>query len=437
MYLPTRRGCEKYVGHEAGKPEMKPLNAAFGMAMALLLFAFGEYAFAMSNDYSESIKLAVNRWLAVQKPSGFMPYGFDFLEDEESEPKTMSGTNLTRQTYTAAVLADYYVLTKDQHTRPAIQRFLSAFGRYSLPIGKSRLQTLVESTRLLSMPFGRYKIHATLNRLGLLYETSGPGKVLSPTADYSKAHTGAVALALITELRYSQASGDNRFADLRHAWLEGLIGLRIPGNGFRQLPTSIDTTPYYDGEAWLALAQYHRAFLQDQRVSELLNDVDDTLMKKYGGEFNSQFFHWGAMAAAARYADTKEKKFLDFIDAQTRAFLDRRTNQVNSDNTCASVEGVVEALNTMVSAGEGGNELAGRGRTWVAAEMQKAAQLQIQPAQKELVFSNARITAPRMPEFSGSFRSGIYAAYTQVDFTAHCVSAMAKLKRYSRMSSRN
>ncbi len=414
---------------------MKRLNATSCIATALLLLAFGEYAFAVSNDYSASINLAVNRWLAVQKSSGFMPYGFDFLEGEEFEPITMSAANLTRQAGTASVLADYYALTKDQRTRPVIQRFLRAFGRYSLPIGKNWMQTLVENFHLLSMPFGRYKIHAALNRFGLLYETTGPGKVLSPNADYSKAYTGAVALALLTELRYSQTSGDTSFADLRHAWLEGLIGLRIPGDGFRQIPTSIDATPYFDGEAWLALAQYHRAFPQDRRVNEFLADVDAALMKKYGGAFKIDFFHWGTMAAAARYADTKEKKFLDFIKAQTGSFLDRKKDHVDNDNNCYSVEGVADALGALLSAGEGGGELAKQAMGWVATEMRKAKQLQIQPGQNEIVFSNARVIAPRMQEFSGSFRSGIYTANTQVDFTAHCVSAMVKLKKYNETSS--
>jgi hypothetical protein len=36
-----------------------------------------------------------------------------------------------------------------------------------------------------------------------------------------------------------------------------------------------------------------------------------------------------------------------------------------------------------------------------------------------------------MQEFPGCFRGDIHAAYTQVDFTAHCVSAMVKLTRYA------
>lgn len=405
-------------------------STASGIAAALLLFASGEAAFAQSGAYSESIDLAVSHWLAVQKPPGFLPYGFDFLDNLEAERNSLSAPNLTRQTAAAAVLADYYALTGDPRANPAIQRFLQAFARHSLPISKSRTQELVESTRVLSLPFGRYKIRDALNRLGLLYEARGPGKVLSPTSDYSKAYTGAVALALLTELRYSQASGDNRFAPLRQAWLEGLIGLHVPGEGFRQYPTSIETTPYFDGEAWLALAQYHRTFPQDQRVGKLLDDVDAEFMQKYGRTFRIDFYHWGAMAAAARFADTQDRQFLDFLKGQTDAFLGRRAGRPDSNNNCAWIEGVADAVGALAGAGEGRGALARRAMGWIGTEMHKAGQLQIQPGQRELVFADARIVAPRMQEFSGCFRAGTHAAYTQVDFTAHCVSAMVKLARY-------
>ena len=141
---------------------------------------FGGLAQAASSDYSHAIGHAVDRWLVVQKPSGFLPYGFNFLEDKESEPDTLSPGNLARQAGTAAVLADYYAFTKDPRARPAIEKFLTAFGRHSLPIGKSLTQSLIEKTHLLSMPFGRGKIRNALEWLGLLFDKQGPGKVLSP-----------------------------------------------------------------------------------------------------------------------------------------------------------------------------------------------------------------------------------------------------------------
>jgi len=224
--------------------------------------------------------LAVDHWLSAQKSTGLLPYGFDFLENEESERNTLSAANLTRQTGTAAALADYYALTLDPRARHAIQRFLLAFGRRSLPIGKGRVQALLEATHVLSSPLGRYKLQEALSRFGLLYETQGPGRIPAPIADYRKAYAGAAALALLTELRYAQASGDAQFASLRQGWLEGLLALRIVGDGFRQFPTSIDTNAYMDGQAWLALAQYHHVFPTDSRVSVLLADLDVVMMRK-------------------------------------------------------------------------------------------------------------------------------------------------------------
>jgi hypothetical protein len=402
----------------------------------LSVSVIGGPAQAISHDYSHAISLAVDRWLVVQKPSGFLPYDFNFLEDKESEPDSISTANLARQAGTAAVLADYYAFTKDPRARPAIEKFLTAFGRHSLPIGKSQIQSLIEKTHLLSMPVGRGKIRNALERLGLLFDKQGPGKVLSPNMDYSDAFTGNVAFALLTELRFAQTSQDQSFSNLRQAWLEALLQLRIPGGGFRKFPTWIDSHPYADGEAWLALAEYHRQFPQDTRVAEMLASVDDSLIKIYASDFNIDFYHWGAMAAAARYADSKDAKFLDFIKNQTSAFLDSK-QQPASYNDCASVEGVADALATLVSAGQGESELSGRARTWMAREMTKTEGLQIQPGQQELVFTNARVSAPRLKEFTGSFLAGRYDLKTQVDYTSHCVSAMLKLQRQNRPKPKN
>jgi hypothetical protein len=413
---------------EAGMQTRKHLITLLHVVSFLSASVIGGQAHAISNDYAPAIRLAVDRWLAVQKPSGFLPYGFNFLEDKESEPDTMSTGNLARQAGTAAVLADYYAFTKDPRARPAIEKFLTAFGHHSLPIGKGLTQKLIEKTRILSMPMGRGKIQNALEWLGLLFDKQGPGKVLSPNEDYSGAFTGTVALALLTELRYTLTSQDDNFTSLRQAWLDGLLILRIPGGGFRKFPTSIEPTPYSDGEAWLALAEYHRQFPQDKRVAETLASVDDSLIKIYGSEFNINFYHWGTMAAAARYADSKAAKFLNFIKNQTSAFLENK-RQLASYNDCASAEGVADALATLVSAGEEDSELFRRARAWIAREMTKTMEMQIKPGQKELVFANARVFAPRLKEFTGSILNDRYELKTQVDNTSHCISAMIKLQR--------
>lgn len=406
------------------------VRASLQTILAVALFGVAGLSVASSNGYSESISLAVNRWLQVQEPTGFLPYGYDFLQDAAAEPQGMSAENLTRQALAAAALADYYQLTGDQHVREAIQRYLRGFGEHSLPVGKSRMQTLVEMTRVLSIPIGRYKLQSGLLRLGLLYQASGPGKVLSPDSDYSNAYAGAVALALLTELRYAARSRDNSFVSLRRAWLEGLLGLRIPGGGFRESATSIHSNSYADGQAWLALAEYHRAFPQDRRVGEVLANVDTASMNAFEHKYRILMFHWGAMAAAARFADTTDVSLLGFVKSQAASFLDRVRNHPDNDNNCASVEALADVMGALRLAGETEDDLFKQASAWAAAEMRKARLLQIQPGQQELVFSNARIVAPRMRDFAGEFRAGIYLASTQVDYTGHCLSAMVKLTRH-------
>ena len=98
---------------------------------------------------------------------------------------------------------------------------------------------------------------------------------------------------------------------------------------------------------------------------------------------------------------------------------------------------MADALATLVSAGQGESELSGRVRTWMAREITKTEGLQIQPGQQELVFTNARVSAPRLKEFTGSFLAGRYDLKTQVDYTSHCVSAMLKLQRQNRPKPKN
>jgi len=406
----------------------KWIHASTLMSLVVIGVLIGPMAIAAPIDYPTAMALTVERWTAAQKPSGFFVYGFDFLEDTESENNTLSAPQLVRQALAGAVLADYQLLTGDKRAHEPVRKLLVALRIHSLPIGKSELQTFIEHGRVLSLPVGRYKLQVALESFGLLYEKKGAGLVLSPSSDYAQAHTGATALALLTEVWYYTATGDSNFADSRRAWLEALIGLRIPGAGFRQLPTSIDHTPYYDGEAWLALAEYHRAFPQDSRAESALADADADLLRTYGGVFQQDFFHWGTMAASARYRDTRNPRFLQFVIAQMSAVLQRKA-KVSTDNTCALAEGVADGLAALVAGGEGTGKLANEARAWLSREMEKAEKLQIKTGQRGLAFVNARLESPRMSEFAGAFLEGTNQLKTQVDLGAHCVSAMIKIRR--------
>src|SRR5882672_3812318 len=210
----------------------------------------------------ERLQQAVDYLLAAQLPSGLFVYDFDFMADRSVEPD-----NIVRQAGVAYFLAEYYRHAPDSRVRHAIEATLGRLGELSLPIGKSRWQSALEQTGLLSLPIGRYRLRAALERFGLLYRPSGDGKVISLDGRYLTAGTGATAIALLAELQYQQATSDNRFGLLRSAWVRGLMGLRIPGRGFRISPGSIDDSPFYDGEAWFALAFYNDAFPGDTGVA--------------------------------------------------------------------------------------------------------------------------------------------------------------------------
>ncbi|MGE5087487.1 MAG: hypothetical protein ACM3QY_00050, partial [Candidatus Levyibacteriota bacterium] len=336
-----------------------------------------------------------------------------------------------RQAGTASALAEYYLRTHDPRLRQPLARLLEAFGRHSLPIGKSPLQRWIEGMHLLSIPVARWRLQTTLLHHGLLYVPEGDGSVISNDGKYETAAAGTVALALLAELRFADASGDERFATLRASWLKGLLGLRIPGGGFRWLPTSIDDTPYYNGEAWLALAVYRDLHPADSTVAAALDDLDGAMIEHYSRQPDSNFYSWGAMAAAQRYRTTHDDRFLGFLRDQAQSFLTRFRHRLESNaNNCGAIEGVVATLAVLDPRRAADAESAGRLQAWLAPEAAKLPRMQLHAGQDLLVLGgDARLSAPRMAGFRGAFLAGVYEPWTRVDLMQHCLSAMIMLDR--------
>ena len=382
-------------------------------------------------DYAGMMRSTVDGWLASQLPGGLFPYGFDFLAGAPMEPDQLSPSNLIRQAGTASALAAYYRHSHDTRVVEPIQRILEAFGRYSLPMGKSRRQHWVEQTRILSMPFARWKLHAALEHFGMLYQTAGDGSVLSGDGTYESALAGTVALALLTELTYSDAARDNRFAGLRSAWLRGLLDLRIPGGGFRRTPASIEDSDYFNGEGWLAVAVYVDLHPDDVSAAGALGELDRALMQRYTQRPNPSFYHWGAMAAAQRYATSRDPEFLAFLRSQAALFLKRfQPRHDATSNNCADMEGVAAALEALDRSGDVDTELTRRARAWLLREAAKLPYLQIRAGQTSISLGgNAELRAPALANFAGTFLAGLYRPSTRVDHAQHCLSAMIMLHR--------
>ena len=388
-------------------------------------------AAATAGDIPAMMRLTVDSWVASSQGADFIPYGFSFLADKPIEPDVVSPSNLIRQASSSAALANYFDYTGDTKVRDRLQRTLSAFGRLSLPIGKRRLQQVVEATHILSLPAGRWRLKSALGRFGLLYQTSGEGKVVSPDGSYEKALAGTVALALLTEVVYAHASGDQSFAALRAAWRDGLLSLRIPGGGFRQDPSSLDDSDYYNGEAWLALAVYADLNRDDLRSGKALSDLDDALIRRYSEKPNVNFLGWGAMAAAQRYRTTYDPKFLAYLRQLGDSFTARYQRGFAADaNNCAAMEGIGAIAATLKQSGENDTDRARALRAWLSNEAAKLDRLQIQPGQQGLALGgDAYLRAPRMAEYWGGFLAGIYDPLTRVDAAGHCLSAMLIIER--------
>lgn len=385
----------------------------------------------VSADDRERMRLAVEQMRESQLPSGLIPYQFNFLADRSIETDKIPFANLARQAGTAASLALYSRHTRDARTQTSVRSALEAFGRLSLPIGKGDLQSVLEGIRLLSLPFLRVTLRRTLDLLGLLYDASGDGKVISPDGDYEKAWLGSTALALLTEIHYFFASGDHSFAELRQAWLKGVLALRIPGRGFRQLPHVINESPFANGEAWLALAHYLAAFPDDPAVATVIKDIDDYMVGKYSSDFNFRFYQWGTMAAAVRAKSTSDPKFLQFIKDQAKEFLDVRPPEETADfNTCASIEGLATAAAVIEVDGGADLALLDRIKDRVALEMAKNRKLQIQPGQERIdLGGDGYLWSSRLQEYAGAFLVGLYAPTTRIDASAHCLSALIIMER--------
>jgi hypothetical protein len=400
------------------------------LATALAFAATWASAGPITPDLPAIMQLTAAGWTASQS-EGFLPYGFDFLSDTPIEPNRMSAPNLIRQTSSAFAFASYYDYTRDERLRDPLRRALAAFGAHSLPIGKGVSQRMLETARILSLPVGRWKLQSALERFGLLYQPSGDGKVVTPDRQYGNALAGTAALALLTEVLYARASGDESFAHLRTAWLEGLLSLRIPGGGFRQNALSIDDSDYGNGEAWLALAVYGDGHRDDADAMAVLSDVDDALMRRYSEKPSVYFFGWGAMAAAQRYRTTREPRFLNYVRRQGDYFVEQFERRFNSeDNNCAAMEGVSSALVVLKAAGESDSKRVREMQNWLSDEIAKLPKLQIQPGQRGMALGGeAYLRAPRMADYAGGFLAGVYTPLTRIDAAGHCLSAMVTIER--------
>ena len=401
--------------------------------LAGMLVAVGSAAPCGAADLRPLMRGVAEHWRAAQLADGALPYGWDFMADRDAGPSGDPWMYVVRQAGAFFFLAEYFDRTGDADAREPLVRGLRAIGAHSLPLGKAAAQGWVEHTGILGLPVARWKLRVTLDSAGWLYRPEGPARVVSPDGRYSTALTGATAVALLAELAYAHASGDEQFAGLREGWKQALVDLHVPGHGFRETPASIDESDYSNGEAWLALARYADRFPGDARVQATLADTDAALMARYSAAPSIKFHHWGAQAAAQRFRTTGDARYRTYLLAQGDVFLRRYARQLAADeNNCAAMEGIASIVGVLAAADapDEATTVARDLRAWLDRETAKLPRMQIQPGQTRLALGgDAYLQAPRLAAYAGDFLEGVYRPATRVDASGHCLSAMVIMER--------
>ena len=393
-------------------------------AAAAAIIALLAAGAVLADDDADRIRRAVAHTLATQLPNGLFRYDFDFLAGEPT-----GQDNIVRQAGTLFALGEYLVDTGDPAVVLPLRAGFDALSQRSLPIGTGTLQALLEQLGVFAIDSGR--LTRALERNGLLYEPGGDGRVVSGDGSYAGAYAGATALALIAELEYLRATGDGRYRELREGWLRGLLSLRVPGGGIRESPITLRTGPYVDGETWLALALYHEAFPDDSAAVQALAELEDHVLDRYGQQPNRLFYHWGALASAARLPTGDPARLVEFAADQAAFILDAVPPADTRDrSSCSLVEGLASAI-AVVGSRPGREELLARMRERVAVELAQNRALQIRPRQDRLELgAGGLLMAPTLSGYDGAFLAGRYRAFTRTDLTQHCISALLIARRH-------
>jgi len=328
-------------------------------------------------------RLGADYLVSVQLPNGLFAYEYDFLA-----AGLVEADSIVRQAGTAFGVAVYLNWSGVEAYRESVKRALAALAAYSRPYDE--------------------------------------GMVLASRDRPSEAPTGATALALLAELNYVEATGDTAFEETRRGWVRALTALQNPAGGMDMAPNIPVESPFYNGEAWLALAHYNRLFPEDALAANVLTDADDYLMDLYTEAPNPSFFQWGLMAAAVRYRVTGDPRFLDFIAGQSEAYLTDLSPSVRpTNNGCAAVEGLAAGAAALASAKRDVDSLHQRMLTRIDAELTKSLGFQIMPGQGHIRLGAERhLVDPGVARFAGAVLNGRYQARTRVDSTVHCLSAL-------------
>ena len=326
--------------------------------------SIGNY-FKEKDCFSKPKKMAIQALKNMVNPNGSIQYEWDY-----QIPYTSDKKNNVRLMGTAYSLAYALYVEQDKSLIPVIQ---NVFNHYS-------------------------------------------NKIKRPTIK-----TGAKALLLLAVIYYEQATNDNKFSQLRDTLLQQLKRLYQPQIGFKIRRDTTKTSPYFDGESWLALATYNHFYPKDKGVIDLLKKIDTDMLEKYDPTvFDKSFFHWGMQSAATRFKDTNDKKFLDYMKKMMQAYLEYGHISTSSA-ACAYLEGLTTAAAAVQTADK---EFYFLLQNYATAHLQSIINLQVLDT---LPMTNTPVP-DEVSQFKGAFLLNKNSSKTRCDATQHCIVALLKYK---------
>ncbi len=333
----------------------------------------------MTQQDEKRIQMAVKAFQKLFQPDGHIQYEIDFETGEKSDLN-----HLVREMGSGYALSYAYYMTHDQSSVPFLIRFLNYVKNTTVPYQD-----------------------------GLLV-ADNPDWIFS----------GASSLALLAVLYYEQESQDTSFQQLREGLKNGLVALFEPGIGIHQSPRETKTSPYYDGETWLALTGYHIFHPEDEALAQLIPVLNQTMYDKYANEYMYQFFHWGTQAAAHQFGYNQDPLMYDFLKKQLDIYIDTIDFHAGS-SSCAYAEGL------------GQSALALRGRDdklylKVLARLEN--QIDVVRLLQDAPFKaeKAGRLSSRTKSLLGLFLNTVNDLKTRNDVTQHCLSALLKAQQVFR-----
>lgn len=202
-------------------------------------------------------------------------------------------------------------------------------------------------------------------------------------------------------------------------------------------------SPYYNGEAWLALS-VSQGRKNSPALRERLEKHFDYFDNKYrtlidrdknGEDVGKEvigFYLWGMRAINRMHIMDQKPEYADFAYMYTnhviedKGYMDLESNKRDKINDCYAFEGVVSAY--AIAKREGETEITARWKPMIEHHLERLKNFQVKNDITAEEVINGRLVQKKLPnpnEARGGFLNSLKedSQYMRIDFTQHCIGA--------------